>query len=160
MSDVRYNVVTMVDAEDSIKPCGFCKPEVKETQEIIRTQYSRLIYPLAPTIFENVMVIPIRHVSMIEDLTPEEIVDIFEVVKKVHAYFCKFHNTTAYNLFINNGPSSGQHEQHVHFHFFGRSEDEEISPYKKLKSPDKYPVQALSVDELKRRVHLISTRLG
>jgi len=110
-------------------------------------------------IFENVMVIPIRHVSMIEDLTPEEIVDIFEVVGKVHAYFTEFHNTTAYNLFINNGSASGQHEPHVHFHFFGRSEDEEISPYKKLKNPDKYPVQSLSANELERRVREISENI-
>ena len=146
--------------KDTNDSCGFCKPEVKETQEILRTKYSRLIYPLAPTIFENVMVIPIRHVSTIEELTSEEIVDIFELVKRVHAHFTEFHNTTAYNLFINNGPASGQHEPHVHFHFFGRSENEEMSPYKKLKSPDKYTVEALSADELGSRVQTMSAKLA
>jgi len=68
--------------KDTNDSCGFCKPEVKETQEILRTKYSRLIYPLAPTIFENVMVIPIRHVSTIEELTSEEIVDILSWSKE------------------------------------------------------------------------------
>ena len=58
----------MLNIEDATNFCGFCKPTVKETQEILRTKYSRVIYPLAPTILENVMVIPIRHVPMIEDL--------------------------------------------------------------------------------------------
>lgn len=149
----------MTNTEENNNACGFCKPEVKETQEILRTEYSRLIYPLAPMIYENIMVIPIRHVALIEDLTSEELIDIFEVVKRVYKYFQQFHKTTAYNLFINNGSAAGQHEPHVHFHFFGRSESEEVSPYKKMKSPDLYPIEKLSPDELRKRVIKISEKV-
>jgi diadenosine tetraphosphate (Ap4A) HIT family hydrolase len=110
-------------------------------------------------IYENIMVIPIRHVALIEDLIPEELVDIFDLVKRVNKYFQEFHNTTAYNLFINNGTAAGQHEPHAHFHFFGRSKTEEVSPYKKMKSPDLHHVEKLSSDELKRRVTEIRGRI-
>lgn len=132
--------------------CSFCRSEIEETQEILRTKYSRLIYPQAPMVPENVMIVPIRHVEHVEDLTEEEIVDIFKLVKRVYRYFQKKNKITAFNLFVNSGKAAGQHVPHVHFHFFGRSEKEKVSPYKKMNNPDLYPVEKLSKEELKIKV--------
>lgn len=138
--------------KNSDELCSFCKPEVKETQEILRTKYSRLIYPQAPMIPENVMIVPIRHVELVEDLSEEEIVGIFKLAKKVYQYFQKKNKITAFNLFVNSGKAAGQHVPHVHFHFFGRSEKEKISPYKKMNNSALYPVEKLSEEKLKKEV--------
>lgn len=101
---------------------------------------------------ENVMIVPVRHVELVGDLSEEEIVDIFKLVKKVYRYFQKKNKVTGFNLFVNSGKAAGQHVPHVHFHFFGRSEKEKISPYKKMNNPSLYPVEKLSQEELKTKV--------
>lgn len=143
----------------AVTPCDFCNPSVEKNQEILQTQYVRLIYPLAPIIPENVMIIPIKHVSIVNDLTPEEILDIFALVKKVDKYFQKFHKTTAFNLVVNCGKASGQHIPHVHFHFFGRSKNESISPYTKMNNYKKYPMKNLSDEKLKNTISKIANRM-
>ena len=58
---------------------------------------------------------------------------------------------TGGNLFVNDGEEAGQHVPHVHFHMFGRSDHEPISPYKIINSLNEYSIEQLDDQEIRLR---------
>jgi len=135
--------------------CGFCDKNVELIQEIIRGDRIRVIYPQSPTIEENLLLVPIRHVERFEQLSNEEMIELFQVIKKVNKCFNKLYKTTGFNLFVNDGKEAGQHIPHIHFHFFGRLANEKISPFKVLNGQGSYKIKKLSKKEMKERVDKI-----
>jgi diadenosine tetraphosphate (Ap4A) HIT family hydrolase len=135
--------------------CSFCEPSVRETQEVVRNAAIRIIYPLAPIIPANVMIIPSRHVERIEEVSDVESLGIFAAVRAIKRAFADLHGMTGLNLFANDGRKAGQHVPHIHFHVFGRSDAELISPYRIMNNPTEFPVRSLSPDELSARVNAL-----
>lgn len=120
------------------KICSFCNPDTIAKQEISTSDFTRILYPRRPIIPASVLIIPIRCVEHTHNLSDEEIIDIFAVVKKLHLSFHNLYGTTGYNLFTNDGHAADQHIPHVHFHFYGRSEDEAVNPFKVMNNKEKY----------------------
>jgi diadenosine tetraphosphate (Ap4A) HIT family hydrolase len=118
--------------------CSFCESETIAKQEIAIIGSIRILYPRRPIIAANVLITPVRCIEHIHDLTEEEVGDMFSVVKKLHQAFQSIYSTTGYNFFANDGRAAGQHVPHVHFHFYGRSENEEINPFEVLNDKEKY----------------------
>ena len=118
--------------------CSFCDVETIEKQEIAVVGTVRILYPRRPVIPMNALIVPVRCVEHLQELTEDEILDVFSAVKKLNSSFNDLYGTTAYNLFVNDGVSAGQHIPHVHFHFYGRSENEEINPFDILNDKARY----------------------
>lgn len=118
--------------------CSFCDPETITKQEIAVLDSVRVLYPRKPIIPASVLIMPVRCVEHIHDLSDEEIMDIFTAVKKLQSAFKELYNSTGYNFFANDGRSAGQSIPHVHFHFYGRSEDESLNPFDVLNDKGKY----------------------
>lgn len=135
--------------------CSFCAPSVRDTQEVAADGTIRIIYPLAPIIPANLMIIPSRHVERIEGVSDAESLGIFAAVRAIKRAFADLHGTTGLNLFVNDGRKAGQHVPHIHFHVFGRSDAEPISPYRIVNNPTDFPVRSLSPDELSARVNAL-----
>jgi len=135
--------------------CSFCVPAVRDTQEVVSNAATRIIYPLAPIIPAHVMIIPSRHVERIEEVSDEESLGIFTAVRAIKRAFADLHGMTGLNLFANDGHKAGQHVPHIHFHIFGRSDAEPISPYRILNNPTEFPVRSLPPDELSARVNAL-----
>ena len=131
--------------------CAFCVPTVTDVQEVARFNTARVVYPWAPTIEENLLVIPIDHVERFEQLTPEQVVDIHSAISSMYRVMEGRVGATAFNVFINNGLKAGQSVPHVHFHVFYRHNHEAVSPYTKWNHPDRYPVATLTAPEVRRR---------
>ena len=140
---------------ENTTPCSFCDAEVRSIQEITRNDLALAIYPHRPIIDNHVMIMPLRHVEKVEELSKEEIIAIFDMIKTISGHF---KGITGFNLFTNNGKSAGQNVPHIHFHIFGRSESEEISPYTILNNLKAYNLPKLEQEEIKKRIqNLLST---
>lgn len=141
--------------KDLNQQCDFCDDEVRKNQEIIRTDSTIIIYPRSPVIEENLMFMPLRHVERVSDLTDKEIVDLFQLINKAKKCLAKLYGISGFNLFVNDGKEAGQHVFHVHFHFFGRSKEENTSPFKILNNPDIYKKVKFSNNEIRERIEKI-----
>lgn len=132
--------------------CSFCEPRVRDTQEAANDGTIRIIYPKAPIIPANVMIIPARHVERIDGICDAESLGVFAAVRTIKHAFANLYGTTGINLFVNDGREAGQHSPHIHFHVFGRATTEPISPYRILNNPAEFPVEPLAPDDLRTRV--------
>ena len=118
--------------------CSFCDPKTIIKQEIAVIGSVRVLYPRKPIIPESVLIMPVRCVEHIHELSDEETKAIFLVVNKLQLAFKELYNSTGYNFFANDGRVAGQHVPHVHFHFYGRSENETVNPFDILGDKEKY----------------------
>lgn len=97
--------------------CPFCNPSVLRTQMIYREPRCLALIDYKPAAEGHVLVIPERHVERFEDLTPEEIVEIHSMIRKIDQAEKEIFGTTGYLLLEKNGRESGQSVPHVHFHY-------------------------------------------
>jgi len=82
------------------------------------------------------LVIPKKHYEKIQEMSKEEIADLFDTVKQITAKSEKIVNASL--IVIHNGRESGQEIPHVHVHIVPRkSEDNVGSIHKMFKSTPK-----------------------
>ncbi len=72
-------------------------------------------------------------------MTPEEVVSIHRAAKAILAAFGDLYGATALNVFVNDGVAAGQSVPHVHFHVFGRYEEEPENPFAILNDKSRWP---------------------
>ncbi len=143
-----------------INTCSFCDPETIAKQEIVVSGSVRVLYPRKPIISANVMIMPVRCVEHIQDLSDDEIKDMFSIVKKLFLSFKDIYGITGYNFFANDGRVAGQHVPHMHFHFYGRSEDEAVDPFDVLGDKDRYQNRPrMPEDEYRKNIDQIKNSL-
>lgn len=102
--------------------CIFCKiiaGEIPSTQVYQDEQVTafRDINPVAPT---HILIIPNRHIAMVNDLTPEDeqlVGHMFTTAKQIAAQ--EGIAESGYRLIINNGADGGQIVFHLHLHLIG-----------------------------------------
>ncbi|OGZ33537.1 MAG: hypothetical protein A2Y98_01220 [Candidatus Portnoybacteria bacterium RBG_19FT_COMBO_36_7] len=135
--------------------CVFCEAKNKKLQKIAEIGTIEIWYPNSPVIMEHVILIPSRHVEKIEELSDQEAKDLIVAVRKIVNSFKKLYNTDGFNLFTNEGQSAGQHIRHIHFHYFGRSKNEKISPLEILNNQKSYKREKLSDKQIKQLINKI-----
>ncbi len=94
------------------KACPFCGPE----NILFENELAVAIpdkYPVRPG---HTLVIPKRHVSSFFDLTDEEVVACFDLIKKAKISIDEKYSSDGYKIGINIGRSSGQTVMHAHIH--------------------------------------------
>jgi diadenosine tetraphosphate (Ap4A) HIT family hydrolase len=92
--------------------CPFCSPEKVLYENDLAVAIPDK-YPVRPG---HTLVMPKRHVPSFFDLTDEEVVACFELVRKVKAGLEERHSPGGYKIGINIGRSSGQTVMHAHIH--------------------------------------------
>lgn len=102
-------------------PCAFCNPEILERQIFYRGDKALGILTHKPAVPGHVLIIPERHVTRFEDLSPEEVAAIGDTIKKVDLAVKKVFGTGDYVLIQKNGKEAGQTVPHVHFHYLPAS---------------------------------------
>ncbi|MFC7625342.1 HIT family protein [Microlunatus sp. GCM10028923] len=119
--------VTIPAPSDS--ECDGCWPEVLMKQERWRADGVRVIRPRGVMIESQVILLPLRHVVSIGDLTGPEVVSMGARLKEVRNQFDSASGATGLSCFANDGLASHQGTPHVHLHVFGRSHDEAVNPF-------------------------------
>jgi diadenosine tetraphosphate (Ap4A) HIT family hydrolase len=98
--------------------CAFCK--LPEKRIVYRGEYAKVAYSLWPIENYHFMSIPKRHVELLSELKPEEILGIFEAALKVNEVVSVLNGTKYFNTLLNQGPAAGQTVPHLHVHFVPR----------------------------------------
>ncbi|OPX25528.1 MAG: HIT family hydrolase [Candidatus Cloacimonas sp. 4484_143] len=126
MSDILYSPwrlqYILSEKEDG---CIFCtKPSKKEDKKhliLYRSVHSFVIMNMFPYNNGHLLVVPIQHVSRLNDLDPEEISDLFQTVQLCEKILEKTYSPDGMNIGLNLGRAAGAGiEEHLHVHIVPR----------------------------------------
>ncbi len=105
------------------KRCFLCIDGGKDEESLVigRLGKAFVIMNRYPYTNGHVMVVPVRHTGLMEDLTDEESLDIMRLVKKMVRVYKEEFNVEGINIGINVGRAAGAgREEHVHVHMVPR----------------------------------------
>jgi ATP adenylyltransferase len=109
---------------ESNKPdgCVFCKDSLRQEDLILLEGKSAYVMlNLYPYINGHMMIIPYRHVSKLEDLTPEEKLEMFQLIDVSVKSLSDCLHPEGFNIGINLGKAAGAGvDDHVHIHVVPR----------------------------------------
>jgi diadenosine tetraphosphate (Ap4A) HIT family hydrolase len=104
---------------DKIK-CAFCR-ELKEEECLgLRGEYWRVLVNINPYMDGNVMIVSLRHIEKIEDITDAEWKDYGKVLSNAKKVLEKIFKTNSFNVGLNVGPESGASMPHIHWQMVPR----------------------------------------
>ena len=110
-----------------MKDCIFCN--IDQSRIVRETKYSIVIRDLFPVSHLHSLLIPKRHVEEYFDLTTEEHLDLFEVLKVEKNSINKEDPTvTGFNIGMNCGKDAGQTIFHCHIHLIPRRSGDTSEP--------------------------------
>lgn len=118
--------VEYIRNKDKNKKCVLCFNGVKKKNPeksfvLVQTPLSYVILNKYPYISGHLMVVPTRHVAMLESLSPEEGIDIFAAIQKTIKILKKTMKPHGINIGLNLGRSSGAGiTRHLHYHVVPR----------------------------------------
>lgn len=112
---------TRTEEDFASAPCAFCKSDVIERQAIASNTTTYTLYNYKPLLHGHLLIVPKQHVSRFEDLSHEEVLDMFEAIKRAHSLFQEHALGSDYVLLLQNGFYGGQTVNHTHFHLIPRS---------------------------------------
>lgn len=98
------------------KLCPFCSID----NPVLSSELSFAIYDRFPVNPGHMLIIPRRHVADFFDLTPEEKIDISDMLNRGKILLDKEREPDGYNIGVNCGESAGQTIFHVHIHLIPR----------------------------------------
>ncbi|MEM1603359.1 MAG: HIT domain-containing protein [Zestosphaera sp.] len=108
----------------SSEECIFCKAVKggdEENYVVMRSEHSIAMLNIFPYNTAHVMIAPVRHVARLEQLTREEVLDLFEVLSRVIKAIDQEYSPQGYNIGVNVGRVAGAGvESHVHVHVVPR----------------------------------------
>lgn len=98
--------------------CVFCSPAKSEILFTNTVAYCRKDdYPVTPG---HLLIIPYRHIASFFEVTEEEQVAIFDLVRVGRMYLDTTYHPEGYNIAINDGSVAGQTVMHLHIHLIPR----------------------------------------
>ena len=118
----------MSDAERTQEPGTdiFCGSAIREGV-FYKTKYTMAVCDLMPVVYGHTIIIPIRHVLDMDELSEKETADLFSTIKKVKAVILKLYSdrSRSYDLTAQVGEFSGMSVRHLHFHIIPRTKEDE-----------------------------------
>lgn len=106
--------------------CQFCWPKIKK-ETIFESLYHVFVYTPGSVLVGSGMIIPKVHRETVFDLSEEEWLDAFDMLKNVRTYLDETFNPDGYNVGWNCYPVGGQTVGHVHMHVIPRFKDEPLA---------------------------------
>jgi len=107
------------------KGCVFCTRHRRRKDRpdlvVARGKYSFVILNKYPYNSGHLMVVPNRHLCSLEDLTPEEMLEVFTLIQKSERVLKKAISPQGFNVGLNLGKAAGAGiDDHLHFHVIPR----------------------------------------
>ena len=105
----------------------FCSEKIRDSI-FYKTRYTMAVCDIAPVLPGHSLIIPIRHVDDPVQLTDEEVVDMFNVLRKIKPVLSKVFakGSDSYNLTAQIGKYSGMSIPHLHMHVIPRASNDEF----------------------------------
>jgi bis(5'-adenosyl)-triphosphatase len=139
--------------------CPFCETTIQDSAFAISRNFLA-VYNLAPILPGHSLIIPIKHVQSVLELTPDELSEMTSFACRVTRVLIKVFNAEAFNWSIQDKEIAGQTLAHLHMHIVLRFEGDLPSPgdwYPELRKNlseilDSNSRQKLSTSEMKQIV--------
>ena len=113
--------------KDPNNPCLFCN--IKESECVHENKLAYASYDSFPVSDFHCLIIPKRHIKDYFDLSKEELIACYELIKIVKdEIIFKDKSVKGFNLGTNIGKISGQSILHCHFHLIPRREGDVENP--------------------------------
>jgi diadenosine tetraphosphate (Ap4A) HIT family hydrolase len=107
------------------KECIFCRPQ----REILaRNELAIAVFDTYPVSPGHSLVVPLRHATMIWDLTPEEYDACFGLVRELKPLLEARFKPDGFNVGANCGEAAGQSVWHAHIHVIPRYKGDNPNP--------------------------------
>ncbi|MFW6047424.1 MAG: HIT family protein [Candidatus Woesearchaeota archaeon] len=106
--------------------CIFCNTD--ELDIIIEFEKVYAIYDNYPVNTGHMLIIPIRHYTNFFETRPEELEQIYALLKKAKDKLDELYSPDGYNIGINNGKAAGQTIMHLHIHLIPRYDGDVNDP--------------------------------
>lgn len=134
--------------------CIFCKIVNKEIPALVLYEDEKTLafLDVNPRFEGHTIVIPRTHAEKLTDLSDEEVMHLFKVVKHISKHLEEVFDTDSFNIGSNNGESAGQVVKHLHIHIFPRPKDSE----KKYGFEAAFPVN----EEAKNKLQETLSKIG
>jgi len=102
--------------------CLFCKIANKEIDSkiVYEDEFSVAFLDINPSQKGHLLVIPKKHYQNLNEIPEEEIVKLFETVKKMTILLEEKLNVSSFNIGWNHGKDAGQVINHLHIHIIPR----------------------------------------
>jgi diadenosine tetraphosphate (Ap4A) HIT family hydrolase len=104
--------------------CVFCQPD---RQTLVDSQLSAAFLDHFPLADGHALVVPKRHIASIWEMTDEEYMDAFKLVRYVKDTIQKTFEPRGFNVLVNCGEVAGQTIFHAHIHVIPRYAGDESS---------------------------------
>ena len=113
--------------KDPNNPCLFCN--IKESSLSGENNLAYASYDTYPVTDYHCLIIPKRHIKDYFDLTQEEIIACYQLIKKIKKEIeIKDKSVKGFNIGINSGKVAGQSIMHSHIHLIPRREGDVKNP--------------------------------
>lgn len=122
---------------DSCIFCNIINGNVK-SRKIYETKYSMAIFDAFPLKEGHTLIISKDHKKKIQDLTPQENLDIFSTLHFLINHIEKAANGNSTLIAIHNGEKAGQEIPHVHIHIVPIKESDKSRAIHSMFSKEKY----------------------
>jgi len=99
--------------------CPFCNRNVTSGAFAEENSFIAL-YNHAPVVPGHSIIIPVRHVTNMFDLSDKEYIGLFLFARKVTAFLNKYFLTDEFDLSLQQGLNAGQSVEHLHLHIIPR----------------------------------------
>ena len=124
--------LTVSKEEDKDTRFDFCKLELGKDDNIATVYREDGVVAFMdanPAVDEgHVLVVPVKHYSLITDMPPEEVAQLALVVQKVATAVKRTYNTDSVKIEIFDGKGSGGTVNHLHIHVIPRYENDGFEP--------------------------------
>ena len=113
--------------KDPNNPCLFCN--IKESSFAEENDLAYASYDTYPVTDYHCLIIPKRHIKDYFDLTQEEIIACYQLIKKIKKEIeIKDKSVKGFNIGTNSGKVAGQSIMHSHIHLIPRREGDVKNP--------------------------------
>jgi bis(5'-adenosyl)-triphosphatase len=125
-----------------------------------RTRHTMAVCDLMPVMPGHTLIIPIRHVLDIAELSEEESADLISTIKKVKSVILRLYGdkSKSYDLTAQVGEFSGMSVRHLHFHIIPRTREDEYQHGKNVFAAIEKK-ERLSEEEFGKRVAALRKEL-
>jgi diadenosine tetraphosphate (Ap4A) HIT family hydrolase len=100
--------------------CPFCDLAPDRVTRASAHAHARALADAYPVTDGHTLVVPIRHVASLFDLSADELADVWRLVGEVRAALAASHGVNAFNIGVNDGEAAGQTVGHAHVHVIPR----------------------------------------
>ncbi len=100
--------------------CRFCEEQNKSKTLVLENELFYANFDGNPVTEGHMKIMSKRHVDSFFDLTDEEMVSAYSLIKEAKKMLDEKYHPDAYNVGVNIGKASGQTVFHLHFHLIPR----------------------------------------